>query len=472
MRLFATIVSRGVHGAWPEQTIMPSKFKERVRARMQKTGETWQQAARHVRAEAPNSKPPVSMGREAQEPDAPRAAADMRAGLLSDPRQIEQDDVLYDYALAELLEPRHNYPGAEAMAKVVARGPTPAERQGIIRAICAYREPMLGFLLRNNTRWFEARLSVDELATVRLTSWFEQPKYQTARTIDGLLRAPGASDYTLPGFSLDAIRGHVILVAPDLSGPLCLIEGTSRCCEIVRRRRSGEIAATHLSVFVGICENISEYTAFQRGSPVVGAKRWWVPGLPEISVKALLDIAVAGKEGLLVAAVAVPWFEILDVIRADPRAAYEIDWRKWEEIIAGAYVRAGFDDVVLTPRSGDKGRDVVATRHGVGSIRIFDQVKAYKPGLVVTAEEVRAVLGVITGAQNVSKGVITTTSTFAPQVMRDDYLAPYIPHRLELKPRDVLLPWLDELASRTDGRNDGNSLARPLPSSHRARVRQ
>ncbi len=150
-------------------------------------------------------------------------------------------------------------------------------------------------------------------------------------------------------------------------------------------------------------------------------------------------------------AVAVPWFEIVDQIQRDPAAAYQIDPRKWEEIIAGAYERAGFDEVILTPRSGDKGRDVVASKSGVGSIRIFDQVKAYKPGHVVTADEVRAMLGVITGAQNVSKGVITTTSTFAPKVETDEYIARNIPYRLELKPRDVLIAWLDELSKKDRG---------------------
>jgi restriction system protein len=166
---------------------------------------------------------------------------------------------------------------------------------------------------------------------------------------------------------------------------------------------------------------------------------------PEITLKALLKFGDATEEGALVQAVALPWFSILECIRRDPRAAYEIDPRAWEEIIAGAYRRAGFDEVILTPRSGDKGRDVVATKNGVGSIRIFDQVKAYKPGHVVTAEEVRAMLGVITGAGNVSKGVISTTSMFAPHVSEDEYIRPFLPYRLELKPRDVLLGWLDEL---------------------------
>ena len=167
---------------------------------------------------------------------------------------------------------------------------------------------------------------------------------------------------------------------------------------------------------------------------------------PEIVLKAVLEFHGQSPEGLLVKAVAVPWFEILEVLRKDPEAAYQIDPRKWEEIIAGAYERAGFDEVILTPRSGDKGRDVVATKNGVGSIRIFDQVKAYKPGHLVTADDVRAMLGVITGAQNVSKGVITTTSTFAPLVAEDPYIKPNIPHRLELKPREILLPWLESLS--------------------------
>lgn len=167
---------------------------------------------------------------------------------------------------------------------------------------------------------------------------------------------------------------------------------------------------------------------------------------PLFVIKSLLHFGDRRNEGQLVQAVAIPWFEIMELIRRDPSAIYQIHPRKWEEIIAGAYERAGFDEVILTPSSGDKGRDVVATKRGVGSIRIFDQIKAYKPGHVVTAEEVRAMLGVITGAQNVSKGVITTTSTFAPRLPEDEYIRAYVPYRLELKGRDELLPWLDKLS--------------------------
>lgn len=174
----------------------------------------------------------------------------------------------------------------------------------------------------------------------------------------------------------------------------------------------------------------------------------YAAGDPEILLKAaVLDLADPSAEGRLVRAVSIPWFQIMEMIRKDPTAIYQIDPFKWEELIAGAYQAQGYE-VILTPRSGDKGRDVIATMRGVGSIRIFDQVKAYRPGRLVDANDVRAMIGVITGAANVSKGIITTTSDFAPRIETDDFIKPFLPFRIELKPRDILLPWLNEIASK------------------------
>jgi len=169
--------------------------------------------------------------------------------------------------------------------------------------------------------------------------------------------------------------------------------------------------------------------------------------IPGLVLKALI-VGTPDKEGLLVEEVRRPWYEILERFRRNPREMYEIDPFIWEEIIAGAYEKAGFDRVVLTPRSGDKGHDIDATKYGLGSIRFFDQVKAYGPDHVVTADEVRAVLGTITAAGNVSKGVISTTSKFAPKLLQDEFLKNAIPFRIELRDRDQLLPWLYELSER------------------------
>jgi restriction system protein len=126
-----------------------------------------------------------------------------------------------------------------------------------------------------------------------------------------------------------------------------------------------------------------------------------------------------------------------------------MDWRKFEELVAAAYHQAGYDEVILTPRSNDGGRDVIATKHGVGSIRIYDSVKKLAPGRPVPADDVRALLGVVTAAGNVSKGIVTTTSIFAPGVENDPLLRNVIPYRIELRPRDVLIPWLLDIARRS-----------------------
>ena len=89
--------------------------------------------------------------------------------------------------------------------------------------------------------------------------------------------------------------------------------------------------------------------------------------------------------------------------------------------------------MTLTPRSGDHGRDVIAIKRGLGSVRIIDQVKAYKPGHWVTANDVRALVGVVAG-DGASKGFLTTTSDFAPRLRtgKDPLVAKFIPAQLEL----------------------------------------
>jgi len=151
------------------------------------------------------------------------------------------------------------------------------------------------------------------------------------------------------------------------------------------------------------------------------------------------------NEGLLIEAVTVPWLDIVKLLQADPNAAFQIPPRKWEEIIAGAYKKAGFDEVTLTPHSGDYGRDIIAVKKGLGSVRVIDQVKAYKPDHLVTADDVRALLGVLQG-DTASKGFLTTTSNFAPRLRQDPLIACHVPSRLELIDGKTLLQRLEQLA--------------------------
>jgi restriction system protein len=126
--------------------------------------------------------------------------------------------------------------------------------------------------------------------------------------------------------------------------------------------------------------------------------------------------------------------------------------REFEEFIAGAYSTAGWDEVILTPRSRDRGRDVIAVKRGFGSIRFLEQTKAYSPGHLVTHDDVHAMLGVLATEPNASKGLITTTSDFQPEVRKREDLRLSMPHRLELKSGTELVTWLSSVAeSRATG---------------------
>jgi restriction system protein len=173
--------------------------------------------------------------------------------------------------------------------------------------------------------------------------------------------------------------------------------------------------------------------------------------LPQLLMQTIIVPGDKTTEGRLIRAVALPWFDIIEVLQRDKNAAFTIPPEKWEEIIAGAYKKAGFDEVTLTPRSGDLGRDVIAIKKGLASVRVIDQVKAFAPTNLVTANDVRALMGVLQ-TDGASKGFLTTTSNFAPKIATDPLIQPLIPSRLELINGSMLLARLGELAGeKKDG---------------------
>lgn len=167
---------------------------------------------------------------------------------------------------------------------------------------------------------------------------------------------------------------------------------------------------------------------------------------PGLLLKAVIQAGPRTTDGTLIQAVTEPWFEIIRWLDQDYNRAYQMEPRLWEEMIAGAYQRSGFDNVILTPRSGDLGRDIIAEKKGIGIIRVIDQVKAYGPNNLVTADDVRSLLGVLT-ADGSSKGFLTTTSRFAPKLATDRLLMPFFPARLELVDGKMLMIRLRTLSN-------------------------
>jgi restriction system protein len=166
---------------------------------------------------------------------------------------------------------------------------------------------------------------------------------------------------------------------------------------------------------------------------------------PTLVLSGLIIPESQSSEGLLVRSTSSVWLEVAKLFAKDWSRAMELSPRQWEEMVAGAYERAGYK-VILTPSSGDFGRDIIASTAGIGSVRILGSVKAYKAGHLVDADAVRSLIGVIAGDRQASKGIITTTSDFAPRIKDDPSIAPMLPTRLELMNGAGLQAWLSDLA--------------------------
>jgi HJR/Mrr/RecB family endonuclease len=130
-----------------------------------------------------------------------------------------------------------------------------------------------------------------------------------------------------------------------------------------------------------------------------------------------------------------------------PEAMRMLTARDFERFIATLVEQLGFEDVVLTPSSGDHGRDVLATKK-VSGIPIFFafECKRYAPDRLVGPETARALLGTIMhGATRASMGVLVTTSTFTPAARQFILTEPV----LDGKDFDGIMDWLKEYSART-----------------------
>ncbi len=130
---------------------------------------------------------------------------------------------------------------------------------------------------------------------------------------------------------------------------------------------------------------------------------------------------------------------LVNKIIKNPNFIDEINPHTWEEIIAATYDKEGFDEVIVTPKSGDYGIDVIARKKGFGTIKFIDQVKKYNIKHKVNAEEVRALLFLLHADEEASNVVLTTTSDFAPRLNEDKYIKKYIDNGLTLINRENLI---------------------------------
>ncbi len=137
---------------------------------------------------------------------------------------------------------------------------------------------------------------------------------------------------------------------------------------------------------------------------------------------------------------------LLDQVLRNPEIMRRLGARDFEGFVAALLEQIGFEDVILTPRSGDDGRDVLATKrvHGLTVLCAFE-CKRYSFDRPVGPEIARALLGTILhGSTRATKGVLVTTSHFTPAARRFILTEP----NLDGKDFDGIIGWLREFGEK------------------------
>jgi restriction system protein len=142
-----------------------------------------------------------------------------------------------------------------------------------------------------------------------------------------------------------------------------------------------------------------------------------------------------GKSGII----AIDFASLLEVVGRQPREAYQLPPRRFEELIGHIFERFGYD-VELTAESRDGGYDISAVRRAETDVRLLIECKRYTPPNKVGRPILQRLSGVLNDrAIQATKGILATTSTFTSDALK--YLEM---NRWRLEGRDLegILDWI------------------------------
>ena len=135
--------------------------------------------------------------------------------------------------------------------------------------------------------------------------------------------------------------------------------------------------------------------------------------------------------------------ELIAHFKRNPESMYQLDPRKFEELVALLLKDLGYD-IELTKSGPDGGVDIIATQKtGVGEMLLLVDCKRYAPRRPVGVGIVRALFG-ITELRRASMGLLATTSFFT-QPARE--FQKTVRHRMSLKDYSDLVGWLSSYGS-------------------------
>lgn len=132
--------------------------------------------------------------------------------------------------------------------------------------------------------------------------------------------------------------------------------------------------------------------------------------------------------------------EIKKYFKKHPEKLYELNPRKFEELIASILQDLGFS-VELTKATRDGGRDIIASiRTKVTTLLTYVECKRYSPDNKIDVGLIRQVIGVH-AIHKPAKSIIVTTSFFTKNAIKE---AKTFEHQLDLKDFNDIKQWLQE----------------------------
>lgn len=132
--------------------------------------------------------------------------------------------------------------------------------------------------------------------------------------------------------------------------------------------------------------------------------------------------------------------EIKNYFKKFPEKLYDLNPRKFEELIASIFKDLGFE-VELTKATRDGGRDIIASiRTKITSILTYIECKRYKANSKIGVGLIREVIGVHS-INKPAKSIIVTTSFFTKDAIKE---AKSFENQLDLKDFNDIKLWLQD----------------------------
>jgi hypothetical protein len=107
----------------------------------------------------------------------------------------------------------------------------------------------------------------------------------------------------------------------------------------------------------------------------------------------------------------------IDSLLKQPEKIYSMPARRFEEILAFALSKNGYEEVQLTAQTRDGGYDIAAVRNGVTRQRLIFECKRFSSSRKVGRPLLDALLGVL-DTERANQAVLVTTSSFSKDALK------------------------------------------------------